>query len=64
MNKPNMDFKQSLTQAIDICEKIGEINIGELRKSTEYDPIKPMRSIFSALLKGTPEEKGALLLNC
>ena len=45
-------------------EKIGEVNVDELRKTTEYDPLKPMRSIFSALLRGTPQEKGALLLNC
>lgn len=45
-------------------EKIGEINVEELRKSAEYDPLKPMRSVFSALLKGTPQEKGALLMNC
>lgn len=45
-------------------EKIGEVNVDELRKTAEYDPLKPMRSIFSALLKGAPEEKGALLLNC
>ena len=45
-------------------EKIGEINVKELRKSAEYDPIRPMRSIFTALLDGTPEKKGAELLNC
>lgn len=46
------------------AEKIGELNIATLRSSTEYDPTKPMRSIFTALLKGTPEVKGAELLNC
>lgn len=45
-------------------EKIGEVNVAELRKTAEYDPIRPIRSIFSALLDGTPEQKGALLLNC
>ncbi len=45
-------------------EKIGEVNVDELQKTVEYDPLKPMRSIFSALLRGTPQEKGALLLNC
>ncbi len=45
-------------------EKIGEVNIAKLRSSSEYDPTKPMRSIFTALLKGTPEVKGAQLLNC
>ena len=45
-------------------EKIGEVNIAELRKNTEYDPIRPMKSIFTNLLKGTPEVKGAELLTC
>ncbi len=45
-------------------EKIGEVNIRELRKSVEYDPVRPIRSIFTSLLKGTPEIKGAELLNC
>lgn len=45
-------------------EKIGEANIAELRKTAEYDPVRPMRSIFTNLLKGTPEVKGAELLNC
>lgn len=45
-------------------EKIGEVNVDELRKTAEYDALRPMRSIFSALLRGTPQEKGALLLNC
>lgn len=45
-------------------EKIGEVNVEELRKTAEYDPLRPIRSIFSALLRGTPQEKGALLLNC
>lgn len=45
-------------------EKIGEVNISKLRKTADYDPVRPMRSIFSKLLQGTPEEKGALLLNC
>ena len=45
-------------------EKIGEVNIAELRQTAQYDPIRPMRSIFTALLKDTPECKGAELLNC
>lgn len=49
---------------ISVTEKIGEVNIEELRKSAKYDPLRPMRSIFTALLKGTPEVKGAELLNC
>jgi hypothetical protein len=49
---------------ITAAEKIGEVNIERLRSSAEYNPTKPMRSIFTALLKGTPEVKGAELLNC
>ena len=45
-------------------EKIGEVNIAGLRKTAEYDPVRPMRSIFTNLLKGTPEVKGAELLTC
>ena len=45
-------------------EKIGEVNIAELRKSVEYDPVRPMRSLFTNLLKGAPEVKGAELLTC
>ena len=45
-------------------EKIGEVNIKELRKTAKYDPVRPMRSIFTELLKGTPEVKGAELLTC
>ena len=45
-------------------EKIGEVNIAELRKTAGYDPVRPMRSIFTNLLKGTPEFKGAELLTC
>jgi hypothetical protein len=46
------------------AEKIGEVNIEQLRSSAEYNPVKPMRSLFTSLLKGTPEVKGAKLLNC
>lgn len=46
------------------AEKIGEVNVAELRKTSNYDPVRPIRSIFSALLRGTPEQKGALLLDC
>ena len=45
-------------------KKIGEVNIAELRKTPEYDPVRPMRSIFTNLLKGTPQVKGAELLTC
>ena len=46
------------------AEKIGEVNVQELKKSAGFDPLRPIRSIFTNLLKGTPEEKGARLLNC
>ena len=45
-------------------QKIGELNIKALRATAEYDPVRPMRSIFTNLLKGTPEVKGAELLSC
>lgn len=45
-------------------QKIGEVNVKELRQTKEYDPIRPMKSIFSALLKGTPQENAAKRLNC
>lgn len=45
-------------------EKIGEVNIGELKQSSKYDPAYPLRSVFTSLLAGTPEVKGAELLNC
>ena len=45
-------------------QKIGEVNVWDLRHSNEYDPIRPMKSIFSALLKGTPQENAAKRLNC
>lgn len=44
--------------------KIGEVNVELLRDSRLYDPTKPMRSIFTALLKEQPEVKGAELLKC
>lgn len=45
-------------------EKIGSIKLDEFYTKKEYTPDKPLRSVFSALLRGNPEEKGALLLNC
>ena len=45
-------------------EKIGEVNIKALRETADYDPVRPIRSIFTNLLKGTPEVKGAELLSC
>ena len=48
----------------DNIEKIGEINLSDLYCSYKYDQNKPIRSIFTALLKDAPELKGAELLNC
>lgn len=45
-------------------EKIGEVNLAELRLSPQYDSKRPIRSIFCALLKGRPEIIGAKFLNC
>lgn len=44
-------------------EKIGEVNVANLRQTKEYDVLRPMRSIYSKLFRGKPEEKAALLLN-
>ena len=55
-------YKDNIT--ISQIEKIGEVNIAELRQTAQYDPIRPIRSIFTALLKDTSECKGAELLNC
>ncbi len=44
--------------------KIGELDLGKLHQSREYDPAKPMKSIFSALLKDAPEVKAAQFLDC
>lgn len=46
----------------DRFEKIGEANIQDVKNSPEYDSSKPVKSVFKALLKGTPEVKGAELL--
>ena len=45
-------------------EKIGEVDLKVLCKSESYDKTKPIRSVFTNLLAGTPEVKGAELLNC
>lgn len=44
-------------------EKIGEINFKNLEKYPEFNKLKPFNSIFSKLLKGTPQEKSVFLLN-
>jgi hypothetical protein len=70
LNKHYMQKKQALEYVykdnipVSQIEKLGEVNIAELRQTAKYDPIKPMRSIFTALLKDTPECKAAELLNC
>ena len=48
----------------DNIEKIGEVNLTDLPFFNQYDPNKPIRNIFTALLAGNPEIKGAELLNC
>ena len=44
-------------------EKIGEVNPEKLKLTGEYDILKPIKSIFRALLKGTPEAKHVERLN-
>lgn len=48
---------------ISVLTKIGEVNISQLKKTKAYDDTKPIKSIFSALLSGTPEQKETLFLN-
>lgn len=45
-------------------QKIGEVNLDDIRKSSDYDVSRPIKSIFTKLLEGTPEVKGAELLTC
>lgn len=41
------------------AQNIGELNISEFKRTPQYDDSNPVKSIFTALLKGTPEGKGA-----
>ncbi len=50
--------------SINDAKKIGEINLKEFVDTPDYNPKLPMRSIFSKLLNGTPEQKGVDLINC
>lgn len=51
-------------EAIDIhsVQKIGQINPSEFELTSEFNPDKPMQSVFGKLLEGQPEQKGALLI--
>lgn len=51
-------------EAIDIksVQKIGQINPSEFELTNEFNPDKPMQSVFGKLLSGQPEQKGALLI--
>lgn len=60
--KEAIEYIYSEPIGIDKTTKIGEVNVEELRSSTNYDPMHPIRSIFSALLSGTPEAKGVKLI--
>lgn len=44
---------------IENAQNIGELNISEFKRTPQYDDSNPVKSIFTALLKGTPEGKGA-----
>ena len=46
-----------------VVTKIGEVNTSKLRKTNAYDDTKPIKSLFSSLLEGTPEQKGTLFIN-
>ena len=51
-------------ETIDIqnVQKIGEINPSKFELTGEFNPDKPMQSVFGKLLEGQPEQKGALLI--
>lgn len=48
---------------VETVEKIGQVNISQLKKTENYNPTQPIKSVFSALLKNTPEEKATINLN-
>lgn len=50
--------------SMDIVQKIGEADLEALVHSKNYNLAKPMHSIFSKLLEGTPEAKAAEFLDC
>ena len=39
------------------AQKIGEANLDQVKNAPEYDPFRPIKSLFAKLLSGTPEEK-------
>ena len=47
---------------VDCFEKIGEVNLATVKKSANFDDKNPIRSIFSALLKDTPEQKATAMI--
>jgi len=63
-NKEAIEYIYQEDIDIKDTEKIGEVNIDEIKSQPEYNPKKPLWSFFTNLLKGTPEAKGAELLNC
>ncbi|MDR1327584.1 MAG: hypothetical protein LBJ74_04180 [Heliobacteriaceae bacterium] len=60
--KESLEYIYPSDILISNVKKIGEVDVTALRATSEYDPSKPMRSIFTKLLEGTPEAKGAMLL--
>ena len=60
--KQSIEYIYPMNIQTSCVEKIGEINFEELIHSNKYDLKKEMKSIYSALLKGQPEEKAANLL--
>jgi len=46
-------------------EKVGEVNIINLQQLANYDKTKPLKSFFTTLFNGHPEQKTAeTMLNC
>ena len=60
--KEAIEYIYSEPIKIDKVEKIGEVNVEKIKSTPEYDPMHPIRSIFGALLSGTPEAKGVKLI--
>lgn len=60
--KEAIEYIYSEPIKIDKTTKIGEVNVEELRSSPKYDPMHPIRTIFTELLSDTPEVKGVNLI--
>ena len=60
--KEAIEYIYSESIKIDKVMKIGEVNVEKIKSTPKYDPMHPIKSIFSELLSGTPEIKGVKLI--